>query len=868
MCFRPEVVEPNWAYAGAGKGGYEKVETYNYVGEGAGSYNKDFFSNHVVYGWRMRGCCLCLLCSAGMLVLFGFLAPFLETLWDDVLSDLLPNATALNNSVGNLPADFSTPLLDGIGNLPGASDDDLPCSDAGENCSSTKCCVNKTMSCFEKNLKWAGCRTSCSPGINFHDPVQHRTRWNCLFVDKNPDKNPASQDGLQGLPGLKGSPDTPSPPVSTTSPPPTPSTLPPFEAWPNVIAEGDACRPDETTGACAAGTTCTSSAIGPNATCVRGAPPLLDQMPATEDATASTPVSTPDLTGIAPDKVTTKTTEAVAVGDTTLMLEQSTGIVVGSTITITSAGFSESGTIAALEDGVLTVEPPWATPFPAGSDILIVKDTPTDVVESGLEPGFTKTNHFTTLRGEVPAGVTELPVASHRGFAVGDNILIENPGDNAEQKEIIAVSKKTGDFKLIIGSPTQRPYFLDAILTQVGPIGEARFTLQELPDEEPDFSAMAFEDQPAEERAAMAFEDQPTEDTAAWVVPAAPTTRAGKGRPRAEPTMDIPEEFQEFPEPPKDGKKFDCAQGFESWEAGWADDKRYYCCKYYGRGCPPETTTPPKHDCAADFKDWENKWNTDKQYYCCKYYGRGCPDVPSMCDMNCELKGVPLTCSERVQYSATHQFRGQDEACSQGHKQVLGECPICGECPLEETGCEKKKGEFPYDCDLNFEMWQESWSPGEKRWCCESVGKGCEDPPDGHLPGCATSCVHDDGTSKTCGEWIQSVAAEGLQGQAGLCQDALGKVLQDCPVCSVCGLEESGCVDAPPDGGQALTPAAPTLFSPALAAPMLEADAALEQQPPEGDQADAAPAQQPLEGDQADAAPEQQPPEGDQGATS
>jgi len=791
MCFRPEAVEPNWSHVGAGNGGYEKVETYNYVGEGAGSYAKDALGQHVVYGWRLRSCCLFLLCSAVLLALCVVLAPWLEALWTDVLPGLLPGAGPEGDGIinpaagqsGSLTGNATQGLQDGVG---GGSTG--VCTAAGKDCSSTKCCINQSMRCFEKNQHWAGCRASCSPGIFLEDPPQHRTRWNCLLVDSK---------GAQGLLDGPGSTAT----LPATAPSSTPS---PFEPWPKVLAEGDDCLLDGSAGTCAAGLTC-SPGLG-NPTCMRD---MIASTPASE-AAPDAPVET----ATTPDKVTTKTTEDVTVGEKTLMLEQTIGIVVGSTVTISSAGVSESGTIAGLEDGVITLENPWANSYPSGSDIVIVQQEDDAVDDdSGIEPGFQKSNHFTTVRGAIPAGVTELPVLTYRGFAVGDSILIENLGaPPGEQKEITAVSKTADEPKLVVRTPTEKAYAGEARVTLLGPR-----TLPEPPELEPaQDRAMAFED-------GLDLPESPKEDTETGMMPMAPAPRAGKGRHRREPTNDIPDDI---PEPPKDGTKFDCAQGFENWDAGWSDDKKYYCCKYYGRGCPPEETTTPKHDCAADFDDWETKWNSDKQFYCCKYYGRGCPDAPSICDAKCEYKGVTLTCSERVQYSATHQFRGQAEVCSLAHTQVLTECNVCKECPLEETDCEKKKSEFPYDCDVGFETWQESWSPGEQRWCCDNFGKGCPGPTSAeHLPACATNCVHDDGTMKTCGEWIQTVATEDFPGQAGSCESALDRVLKDCPVCTVCGLEESGCADAPPGGGP---PSVPDAAAEAAPGPPSVPDAAVD----------------------------------------
>ncbi|CAK0852611.1 unnamed protein product [Prorocentrum cordatum] len=156
MCFRPERVEPNWSYVGAGQGGYEKVETYNYVGEGAGSYDQDLCSPHVFYGWRLRSCCFCLLCSCGVFVLWWALGLF-DHRWRDLAHWhlLLPGALPGSNTSsrteglgagqdvlgsGTFPGNF-TPGHLGIAGAPGAArNSSTECSAVGENCTSTKCC--------------------------------------------------------------------------------------------------------------------------------------------------------------------------------------------------------------------------------------------------------------------------------------------------------------------------------------------------------------------------------------------------------------------------------------------------------------------------------------------------------------------------------------------------------------------------------------------------------------------------------------------------------------------------------------------------------------------------------------------------------
>jgi len=333
---------------------------------------------------------------------------------------------------GTFPGNF-TPGHLGIAGAPGAArNSSTECSAVGENCTSTKCCKDPSLRCFEKDRHWAGCRASCSPGTWEGDPPQHRTHWSCLLPDIN---------GLQGL-------------ISSSSTTLSPSSTPPFEPWPDVIAEGGACRFDDSTSACAAGLTCELGLSGAS-TCVR--------LPASSDQA---------LNGVGPDRVSTKTTGAVTTGDKTLMLERQTGIVVGSDLMIFNAdGTSERGVIVGLEDGTFTLESPLDNSYPSGSDVVVAKASAEPEEEPSIaeeeEVAIKRTNHFTTLRNEISQGTTQLPVMSFRGFHVGDIIFIEGPGTPGEAREITAVVKTAGDFKLVIRTPISKAYPREATVTQL-----------------------------------------------------------------------------------------------------------------------------------------------------------------------------------------------------------------------------------------------------------------------------------------------------------------------------------------------------------------------------------------------------------------
>merc|ERR1719433_1404804 len=53
------------------------------------------------------------------------------------------------------------------------------CSAVKHNCNVTKCCIDKSLVCFEKNKEFADCRTTCAPGIHDDDGKSWRTEWSC-----------------------------------------------------------------------------------------------------------------------------------------------------------------------------------------------------------------------------------------------------------------------------------------------------------------------------------------------------------------------------------------------------------------------------------------------------------------------------------------------------------------------------------------------------------------------------------------------------------------------------------------------------------------------------------------------------------------
>merc|ERR1719226_328568 len=91
----------------------------------------------------------------------------------------------------------------------------------------------------------------------------------------------------------------------------------------------------------------------------------------------------------------------------------------------------------------------------------------------------------------------------------------------------------------------------------------------------------------------------------------------------------------------------------------WSLDKKAWCCKHYGVGCPtpapapaPVPTPPPEPNCAVGTP---MTWDMGKKVWCCAHHHVGCPTTP----------------------------------------------------------CH-------YDCNEGFSNWQRGWSEGKKAFCCRT----------------------------------------------------------------------------------------------------------------------------------------------------
>jgi len=65
------VTNTGWSFVGGGNGDFAAAPSYNYVGQGAGAYVKEVSTTF--YGWKLRPCCLALLCLLLLLPLLWLL---------------------------------------------------------------------------------------------------------------------------------------------------------------------------------------------------------------------------------------------------------------------------------------------------------------------------------------------------------------------------------------------------------------------------------------------------------------------------------------------------------------------------------------------------------------------------------------------------------------------------------------------------------------------------------------------------------------------------------------------------------------------------------------------------------------------------
>lgn len=61
----------------------------------------------------------------------------------------------------------------------------VACSTSKENCNVTRCCIDKKLTCYEKNAEYAVCTDSCKKGVHDDDVGKWKTAWSCTPLNRD-----------------------------------------------------------------------------------------------------------------------------------------------------------------------------------------------------------------------------------------------------------------------------------------------------------------------------------------------------------------------------------------------------------------------------------------------------------------------------------------------------------------------------------------------------------------------------------------------------------------------------------------------------------------------------------------------------------
>lgn len=75
---------------------------------------------------------------------------------------------------------------------------------------------------------------------------------------------------------------------------------------------------------------------------------------------------------------------------------------------------------------------------------------------------------------------------------------------------------------------------------------------------------------------------------------------------------------------------FDCMAGLPNWQAGWAPQKKEWCCAHRGLACKADEQPAPKDKDAYDCGDWDQVWSLGQHKYCCSAKGIGCLEISNV----------------------------------------------------------------------------------------------------------------------------------------------------------------------------------------------------------------------------------------------
>lgn len=233
-------------------------------------------------------------------------------------------------------------------------------------------------------------------------------------------------------------------------------------------------------------------------------------------------------------------------------------------------------------------------------------------------------------------------------------------------------------------------------------------------------------------------------------------------------------------------EQFDCNAGLANWEAGFAPEKKAWCCAHHNLACdqwncvegdPPAwvdakrdfccrttnqgcvTTTGKLYDCNIDWLQWEEKWSDEQKTWCCVHEQRACD--PYDCEegdetswfrvkqqfcclkngRGCTTTKAPFDCSgdranwealwapDRKTWCCVYQNIACDAwHCTEGSPEAWPDAKRVFCCAQNGQGCQSvlPTTKLPYDCDMGYDAWEAAWSPEQKHWCCARSNRACD----------------------------------------------------------------------------------------------------------------------------------------------
>ncbi|CAE7677135.1 CPK7 [Symbiodinium microadriaticum] len=153
-----------------------------------------------------------------------------------------------------------------------------------------------------------------------------------------------------------------------------------------------------------------------------------------------------------------------------------------------------------------------------------------------------------------------------------------------------------------------------------------------------------------------------------------------------------------------------------------------------------------------------SQWLIEERDWCCSERGIGCWATTSPPEFDCK--------ADQDQWDISWSVPKKHFCCS-----------------FVDIGCDE------FDCQLQLHQWRTSWSVAKKRFCCDKELLGCDT--------CDRSC-ETNGQTASCEE-----RAADLYSEVRNCSRAREEVLQRCPACKGCRIEDLSCHYRKPQAAKA-----------------------------------------------------------------